>query len=97
MDKLSDLPPKQSSPTPQENDVMNQMFGPAEPRTPASKFSRVEWKLLGATTLLFVFLANPWIDQILCKVPYCGGSSISSLITRTVLFVIILIALYMFL
>ncbi len=95
MDKLTDLPPKQSSSTPAEDAVMNQFFGP--PTESTSRFGRIEWKLLGATALLFVLLANPWIDLILCKVPYCGGSQMTSLATKTVLFVIILAVLYMFL
>ena len=98
MDKLADLPPKQSPSTPAEDAVMNQFFGPSdEPSKSTSKFSRIEWKLLGATALLFVLLANPWVDKLLCKVPYCGESQISSLATKTVLFVIILAVLYMFL
>ena len=76
MDNLSELPPGQSKSTPQEEAVMDQFFGPAE-MEPTSKFSRIEWKLLGATVVLFIALANPWIDQILCKVPYCGGSQLS--------------------
>jgi len=96
MDQLADLPPAQSPPTPQENAVMNQFFGPPQP-TSTSKFSRIEWKLLGAIVVLFVILANPWIDMALCKIPYCGGSDISSLATKTVLFAIVLALLFMFL
>jgi len=98
MDKLTDLPPTQSPSTPAEEAVMNQFFGPpGEPAKTTSRFGRIEWKLLGATALLFVLLANPWSDLLLCKVPYCGGSMMTSLITKTVLFVIILAILYMFL
>jgi len=97
MDRLADLPPTSSQTTPQESAVMDQLFGPSSQVKGTSRFNRIEWKLLGATVLLFTVLANPWIDQIICKVPYCGGSQLSSLATKIVLFTIILAILFMFL
>ena len=97
MDKLSELPPKQSILTQQENDVMDEMFGPAAaPAEAGGRFANIKWKLLGATTLLFVVLANPWIDSLICKVPYCE-SPMFALAIKVVLFFVILIALNMFL
>lgn len=94
MDNLQNLPQKDTSSTPQEEAIMENFFGPTEQ---GSRFSKINWKIVGAASALFLALANPWIDQILCKVPYCGGSPTTSLITKLVLFIIVLALLEMFL
>jgi len=97
MDHLDELPPAERRSTPQEDAVLDELFGPPGISGSSSRFSRIEWKLLGATVVLFVVLANPWIDKILCNIPYCGGNQVSSLLTKTVIFAIILAVLFMYL
>jgi len=53
----------------------------------------INWKLIGYTTLLFVALANPWLDTLLCKIPYCGDNAFTLLgmkvLTFALLYVIV--------
>ncbi len=39
---------------------------------PNSSQTKLNWKIVGITALLFVVLANPWIDDLICKLPYCN-------------------------
>ena len=96
MDRLSDLPPKEDTElTPQENEVMKNMFG----GTGSTK--KKGWmetlKLAGLSAVLFVVLANPWIDMLFSKLPYCGENVMSTLIVKTLLFLIVWIVMYKYL
>ncbi len=63
---------------------------------PASSSGNLNWKLIGSVSLLFVMLANPWIDMALCKIPYCGDRAILLLAIKLVIFVIVYIILSMY-
>jgi|688.fasta_scaffold05356_19 hypothetical protein len=54
--------------------------------------AKINWKLLGATICAFLLFANPWIDGLLSKIPYCSGTS-SILGIKVLLFSIILVLL----
>lgn len=58
--------------------------------------SKINWKLLGISIILFIALANPWIDNMLCKIPYCEGK-LNLLGLKTLLFIILLMAANYFL
>jgi hypothetical protein len=94
MDSLNDLPPTDTVPTSQEKAILENFFDDSSSST---RVSGINWKLVGITSVLFLALANPWIDQVLCKVPYCGGSPTTSFITKLVVFIIILVLLQLFL
>lgn len=49
----------------------------------------LNWKIVGYTTVLFLALANPWIDTILCKVPYCGDNAFMLLAMKTLAFALL--------
>ena len=100
MEKLSDLPPANDAEmSPQESDVMKKYFGgngsnvDAKNKTPG-------WmdtiKLAFYAAILFVILANPWIDTLLCMVPYCGDNMIMLLAFKTLLFMILFVGMYKF-
>jgi len=97
MDKLSELPPAETKMTPQENEVMKKYFGDAEP--PAEK--QLSWtailKLALYATILFVVLSNPITDGLFCKLPYCGDGMITLLATKSVIFMMLFVAIYKFL
>nr|QBK86585.1 MAG: uncharacterized protein LCMAC102_03800 [Marseillevirus LCMAC102] len=91
MDKLDQLPPKDNTViTPEESEVINQFFGQSSESLP--KTGGVDWKLIGYSTILFILLANPWIDQILCKIPYCNNA-MYSFGMKLVIFAIVLVIL----
>jgi hypothetical protein len=97
MDKLSDLPPKEDTElTPQEDEVMKNVFGGGSTSTKKKGWMET-LKLAGLSTLLFVALANPWIDVIFSKLPYCGESATSTLMVKALLFLILWIVLYKYL
>jgi hypothetical protein len=58
-----------------------------------NKTGKINWKLIGLTSLLFVVLANPWIDSLFCKLPYCGDSSMYLLMLKVFIFIIIIITI----
>lgn len=113
MENLSSLPPKNDTiKTPEEEAIMKQLFPQGSPPKidnsppPSSTSStpqtqkppnRINWKLLGASVLLFILLANPWVDKLFTKVPYCeeGGATVVGI--KALLFSIFLILLNLYL
>jgi hypothetical protein len=95
MEKVANLPTKKINISPHEKEVMNKYFGESSPPSEEgggdddvpSKGSTIKWKLVGYTALVFLLLANPWIDTIFCLVPYCGNS-LSMFAIKTLLFCI---------
>ena len=90
MDSLATLPPGETATTPQEEQVMNKYFG--QVGTPVKK-GPSSVKLLAYVLVLFILLANPYLDQLLCKVPYCSNPMMT-LAAKTILFGILFMALY---
>ena len=56
----------------------------------------VNWKVVGYTTALFLALANPWIDVILCKIPYCEDNTFILLGIKTLVFAILYVIMSIF-
>lgn len=63
---------------------------------PQHRSSKLNWKLIGFSTILFILLANPWIDQIFCKIPYCESNVVSLLGVKVLLFLMLIIILCLF-
>ena len=96
MDDITQLPLKKGVQlTPQEDEVMRQFFPTNQNQVPlqGAQKANLNWKLIGSTALLFVVLANPWIDMAICKIPYCGDNVLLLLLLKLMLFVIIYIML----
>lgn len=110
MESLSTLPSKNDTvKTPEEEMILQQLFAgppshaaapsiPVNPNNlpPPSSHPKLNWKILGLTVALFAVLANPWIDSLLCKIPYCGGG-IGITALKTLLFFILLLCIHLFL
>ena len=56
----------------------------------------INWKEIGLVTTLFLALANPWIDTLLCKIPYCGDNNFTLLGIKTLMFSIIYLIITIF-
>lgn len=101
MDRLSDLPTHDTNLTPEESEVINKMFDGAGSDAPKSKPQNVGWmqtlKLAGLSAGLFMLLANPWIDMLLCKLPYCeeGGLIIPAI--KGLIFLLLWIIMFRYL
>lgn len=69
----------------------NQMIQP--PPQPQKNIppGKMNWKLIGISTMLFLILANPWIDKLLCKIPYCEEGSMSLIGIKALLFALLLV------
>lgn len=81
MDSLEQLPIPKTQLTPNEESIINNYFEGSETSSSNSggKWSKI-MKILKtsiALLVLFIIIANPWVDAILCKVPYCSGSGAS--------------------
>ena len=102
MEKLSDLPPKDDAEmSPQESDVMQKYFNASASGGGSSKSGgKAGWmdtiKLALYATVLFLILANPWIDQVMCMVPYCGESVITLVAVKALLFMVLFVVMYKF-
>jgi len=99
MDKLSDLPPKDGAEmSPQESDVMKKYFDADEPQ---GKKAKAGWmdsiKVAFYASVLFLALANPWVDTLLCSIPYCGDNALTLLAFKVLLFLILFTGVYKFL
>lgn len=106
MDRLTDLPLNPNSQkTPEESQILNQFFPgkpqenqevPSNPNPSPQNQKKMNWKVIGITTLLFVLLANPWMDGLFCKIPYCGENSTVIFGVKTILFMLLIIVLTFF-
>jgi hypothetical protein len=85
-------PPGQR-PSPSRGSSNGHSRGPPQNTAPeravAPEPEGINWKLIGYTTLLFVALANPWLDTLLCKVPYCGDNAFTLLGMKVLAFALL--------
>lgn len=99
MDKLTDLPPKETQSTPQETDVMKKYFGEssgdAHENGPKPSWT-MTFKLTLYAAVLFLALCNPITDSIFCRLPWCGEGVITLLAAKTLIFMLLFIAMYRF-
>jgi len=100
MEKLSEIPTKNDTQMSQdEESVMKKYFKPES--FAAVKTSSGGWmdtiKLAMYASVLFLILANPWIDSILCMVPYCGENVLVLLAFKALLFMILFVCTFKFL
>ena len=76
MDDLNNLPEVPGQDSDHELQVLQKYFsdsaGPADSGY-ASPGRPTNWKFIAYTTVLFLAIANPFIDRILCGMPYLGG------------------------
>jgi hypothetical protein len=97
MDTLDSLPiNEKESLNPQHKSILEKYIGgPATksesaPQNAESNFSSSErWKVIGYASLIFVLIANPFIQSLLDKAPYFGGNNLKVLLLSVLLFIII--------
>jgi len=95
-DDLGSLPEGATDISPQEKEVISSLFGSGPAGGAMHSAGGMNWKLIGGATMLFVVLANPWIDAMLCKIPKCGNPMIVFGI-KAVLFVVVMMIMSYFL
>lgn len=103
MDSLEQLPLPEGEISQNEERIVNKYFGEDNNRSAASGGSPPPTKSVGFTkalkitgilAVIFVIIANPWIDGIFCKIPYCGSKA-GSLAVKTLIYaMIVFFALY---
>ena len=108
MDSLDELPFDEETDVaaaPQRRAAINKFTGgPKKSRTKAqnskgnddSDGSDNKWKIIGYITVVFLVLANPWIQTLLTRIPYVGGSQITEFLFTTVIFIIAVIVITMY-
>ena len=62
----------------------------------SNKTERINLKLAGYTTVLFLALANPWLDTLLCNVPYCGDNAFMLLGMKALVFALLYVIVSIF-
>ena len=76
LEKLDDLPVSdESKPSPQEEQVMDKYFSGAAAKADNNLKWGMTFKLAGLASLLFMALANPFVDSLFTILPYCGGNA----------------------
>nr|QBK86156.1 MAG: uncharacterized protein LCMAC101_07510 [Marseillevirus LCMAC101] len=91
-DQNSHSPPRRSrgsSREPPEGALKPDVLGDSEQEG-------INWKIVGYTTVLFFALANPWIDMLFCKIPYCGDNNLMLLGIKTLIFSILYLIITIF-
>ncbi len=97
MDKLDDLPTSDDENlSPQEEDTMKRYFDVNDNTSSKKKKWNIDWKFIGICVILFIILANPWVDGIFCKIPYCGENGLMLLFVKALIFAILLILVQIF-
>lgn len=104
MDKLADLPPKETQLSEQENGVLKKYFGETSSSSGGGEEASTgkpgwiqTFKLALYASILFIALCNPITDTIFCRMPYCGEGVVSLLVAKTFIFMILFVAMYKFL
>ena len=110
MDKLEDLPVKNDTVvSPQENNIMDEYFGGNNGQNAAqmsaqgaqhqnkdeTKRASINWKLIGYSALIFVLLANPWVDGMFEKMPYCSNTMLI-LALKVMIFIVAMVSISYF-
>ena len=57
---------------------------------------KVNWKMIGYAAIIFALLANPWTDSAVEKLPYAGSNTAMKLVTKVLMFVLLLTLVSMF-
>jgi hypothetical protein len=103
MDSLNDLPVNDSIQlSQQEKATIEELFPQSEELVAAAEQSRGSSKrrlnIKGVLyfTVLFLLLANPWVDDIFCKIPKCANSA-TVFAVKTVIFLLGVVLIQMFL
>lgn len=97
MDSLSNLPTDDSELDPKQKALMNKYLGSTNTNSGSTSdgddnsswTDGNKWKLVGYTTIIFFLLINPWIQQLLTKVPYFGGSDMTVLLLSVIMFAVL--------
>lgn len=95
MDPLNTLPTDDSMLDPKQKALMEKYLGSTSASTGtdgddnSSWTDGNKWKLVGYTTIIFFLLINPWIQQLLTKVPYFGGSDMTVLLLSVIMFAVL--------
>lgn len=97
MDALDTLPPANTQISPAESHVLNSYYG--ETMGTSTSNTSSTWisiiKLSGILSIGFIVFANPMIDKLFCKIPYCGNVY-TSLVIKTILFFVFCILVVKF-
>lgn len=94
---------------PQRREAINKFTGGPKKRTRFQRGNKSQdssdspsgesdnkWKIIGYITVVFLVLANPWIQTLLTRIPYVGGSQITEFLFTTVIFIIAVIVITMY-
>lgn len=102
MDSLAALPKRETPLSRDEEETMKNLFPEDTPRRAppprsnneatendgSESTTKTNWKLIGYTTLLFLILVIPFIDKIVCRLPYCGENAIALMVFKTLIFAV---------
>lgn len=102
MDSLEQLPIPEGEISQNEERIVNKYFGddnrsgngggspPPKAESKSMGFAKA-LKITGILAFIFIIVANPWVDGIFCKIPYCG-SKVGSLAVKTLIYAIVVLA-----
>jgi len=102
MEKLDSIPSKDTAPTPQEAQILDQFFptdtsgkAPVDDDKPPTFWERLDLKYAGMVAVLFALVANPWVDGVLTKIPYVEGTTMV-FGTKVLLFFLVMVLMNVF-
>jgi hypothetical protein len=96
LEKLDDLPVnEEAKPNPQEQQVMDKYFSEGDGKVSGKTQDSLKWgmtfKLAGLASLLFMALANPFVDGVFNILPYCGGNAFATFGVKIFIFMMLFV------
>jgi hypothetical protein len=98
MDSLEELPVSDQPSQLNEHHkaIMQKYLGAAKSSDYSVLTDPSKWKLIGCLIIIFIVLANPFIQKLYGHVPYFGGSNLTEFIFITLIFVVLVVIAVMY-
>lgn len=102
MDDLNFLPTKETTLSPQEDEILSRFFSsPNKQPTSPDQETNMGWmttlKITAVSLVAFIVVCNPFIDTILSKLPFLNGNSMMLLILKSFIFCVLTFMMIKFL
>jgi uncharacterized membrane protein len=93
MDEIEDLPTNEEEEeevSQEDEEILDKHFGKEAPKS-TGWTDTSKWKIVGGALAAFLALSNPWVRDLISKIPRVGGNNMTELLASLGLFLVIMI------